>query len=61
MQNGVYAEFDTRRLFSRSSAEEGKFLHVHLKSDFNMGNEDVFVNRNELRSKLQSNMPLPQM
>ncbi len=34
MQNDVCAEFDTRRLFSLPSAEEGKFLCVHLKSEF---------------------------
>ncbi len=34
MQNDVCAEFDTRRLFSNESAEEGKFLCAHLKSDF---------------------------
>ncbi len=29
VQNNVCAEFDTRRLFSHSSAESGKFLCAH--------------------------------
>ncbi len=35
VQNDACAEFDTRRLFSHSSAEAGKFLCAHLKSEFN--------------------------
>ena len=34
MQNYIYVEFDTRKLFSHSSAEGGKFLCAHLKSEF---------------------------
>ena len=33
VQNDVCPEFDTRRLFSYSSAESGKFLGAHLKSE----------------------------
>lgn len=33
-QSDVYAEFDTRRLLSHSSAEGRKFLGAHHKSEF---------------------------
>ena len=33
-ENDLYADFDTRKLFSHSSAEGGKFLFTHLKSEF---------------------------
>ncbi len=36
LQNDACAEFDTRRLFSRSSAEGGKFLCAHLKPELRM-------------------------
>ncbi len=36
-QNDVRAEFDTRKLFSLSSAEGGQSLCAHLKSDFKTG------------------------
>ena len=36
VHNDVREEFDTRRLFSHLSAQVGKFLCAHLKSDFKM-------------------------
>lgn len=34
MQNDVCEEFDTKMLFSHSSAERGEFLTAQLKSQF---------------------------